>query len=880
VDGDQGGLSDALEELLALTSTPLPITPASDSDQDGLYDYLELRLASERHDPDSPLRGGGADVIDRTGPGGDGLSDALEAVLLALGARAPVTPRSDTDQDGIPDGYEVRSGTHPLRGDHPLEDGAADLVDATGPRDTISDALEALLLAQGALAPVTRASDSDLDRAPDHLEVFAGSLPFDLHSPVQDGGSDSDQDRLSAALERVLELLGASPPLGPRSDTDRDGAPDGFEVETAAHPVDGDVPILDGAGAAFDVVEATGPNGDGISDALELLLIRIGCRPPIGPASDTDRDGLPDYFEVRSGTLALDGDSPLENGGTDSDDSTGPAGDGISDALDAFLIARGASGPVTLASDTDGDGVPDFYEVFKGSDPFDALDFIAPGSKPVALDPTLTGIAFEGRSLHGGYRYADAELDPEGATRFRWLREGVEIPGEVGRSHVVTVEDVGRTLTFEVTPESLFAWPPATRVGDSVRKTQLVPVPTLPRGTGGPGGVGVADGRSDLRLWLRADEGVSTLAEEVFLWSDLSGYRRDATSLEVRKRPDLVADVGPRRVPAVRFGGDDHLSVPRPAEDDFTLVVAFASTSLAGSPSAPWWSTPAILGGEISRCDGDYQLGLNVGKALFAVDDRTVTSSASFADGRPHSLMAARLKGSGELTLAVDGTLRGSAAGSTATLGCAATLFLGSSKDGIGFWTGDLFEVCAFGRALEVTERNLVEAYLAARLGTTPARELYAFGATHGVNVAGIGRHSTADFVDQAEGQGLLQVSRPSALLDGDYLVWGTDTSALSLSTDVPAPFEVRLASTWAHTITDGGNGGGVGTVTLRFRVGGLFLTASDSAFALLLDHDGEFSDARVYAGPGTYSPTLETIEFRFVTLGPEPFFALAVSPQ
>ena len=662
LDSDQDGLSDALEETLRLTSTPEPVTPLSDTDGDGLYDYLEVRFASDRADPDHPVVAGGLDVDDRTGPPGDGmsdalenflvesgatrpvttkndtdgdvipdylevrlaldafdpasplangqddddgdgvsnalefvlvrlgavapvdgrtdsdldgapdhlelfagadafdgdvpivggaadsdgdhLSDALESVLVALGARAPIDSRTDTDEDGIADAFEVLAGTHPLRGDHPLANGGLDVNDASGPRDTLSDALEALLVSLGASAPVTRADDTDADGAPDHLEALAVAHPAVGDDPVAGGASDDDADQLSAALEEVLARLGGVVPLDSRSDSDRDGAPDHLEVALAAHPVDADVPIVDGDGASFDDDASTGPEGDGISDAFELLLIALGCQGPIAAGSDTDLDGLPDYFEVRVGTRPLDADSPLAGGGVDTNDATGPAGDGLSDALEALLLAHGAPGPVTRTTDTDGDGVPDFFEVFKGSDPFDALDEIPPGTRPRAFDLALDGIPLEGRTFSGTYRYTDDELDPEGVSTFRWLRNGLAIPGATGPTYTLVAADLGTTLIFEVTPVSAFAYPVETQIGLPATVARAIPIPSFPRGGGGPGGVGTADGASELRLWLRPDLGVERSGPDITTWRDQSGYGRHAVTVRTNRRPDLVEGVG------------------------------------------------------------------------------------------------------------------------------------------------------------------------------------------------------------------------------------------------------------------------------------------------------------------------------------------------
>lgn len=997
LDSDDDGLSDALEETLRLTSTPEPVTPLSDSDGDGLYDHLEVRFASNRADPDHPLVAGGLDVNDRTGPAGDGmsdalehflvesgatrpvstsndtdgdvipdylevrlaldafdptsplangqddddgdgvsnalefvlvrlgasapvdgrtdtdqdgapdhlelfagadafdgdvpvvngaadsdgdhLSDALEGVLVALGAAAPIDSRTDTDEDGIADAFEVLAGTHPLRGDHPLANGSLDVNDASGPRDTISDALEALLVDLGASAPVTRANDTDGDGAPDHLEALAVAHPAQFDEPVANGASDDDDDRLSAALEEVLARLGAELPLDSGSDTDGDGAPDHLEVALAAHPVDGDVPIRGGDGAAFDVDATTGTNGDGISDAFESLLIALGCQGPILTTGDTDLDGLPDYFEVRVGTRPLDADSPLAGGGVDTDDASGPAGDGLSDALEALLIAHGALGPVTRSTDTDGDGVPDFFEVFKGSDPFDALDEIPPGTRPRAFGLALDGIPLEGRPFGGTYRYTDDELDPEGVSTFRWLRNGVAIPGATAQTYLLDAADLGTTLTFEVTPVSAFAYPVETEVGLPTTVARAIPLPNFPHGGGGPGGVGTADGTSELRLWLRPDLGVERTGPDISTWRDQSGYGNHAVTVRTTRRPDLVEGAGLLGAPAVRFNGDAHLAVPRPVEDNLTYAAVFATTSTASSPN--WFESPGLLGGEVPGGCGDFHFGVNGGKPLFVAADGQITTGNTFNNGLPHSMVVTRVLSNGRNRLYVDGPQRSSAISAPGlALNCPTTIYLGSATDTVGFYSGDLLECVAYSKVLSDSERAILDVYFAARYGSQPAEDLYDFLDTHRGDVAGIGRESDASVLTSAEGRGIVRISQPSALSDGDYLLWGTDRpDDYSLSTNVPPAFTQRLRRVFARTITDGGAGDGVGLVSVRVRVGGLFLSTDPEDFALLLDDDGDFSDAVVHPLPGVYDLTVNAVEFNSVDLSRHRFFALVVQP-
>jgi hypothetical protein len=276
----------------------------------------------------------------------------------------------------------------------------------------------------------------------------------------------------------------------------------------------------------------------------------------------------------------------------------------------------------------------------------------------------------------------------------------------------------------------------------------------------------------------------------------------------------------------------------------------------------------------------DYQLGINGQRPLFVVQDVALTGIGTYSDGRPHLMMATRLKNSGKIRIFMDGATRGSADAGRDSLICPTDLYLGSATATDGFWQGDLFEVCAFSRTLNDLERNLVENYLAASYGTTPTRTLFRSAATHGGDVAGIGRESRTGILEAAEGPGMLRISKPSALSDGDYLLWGTDRpDDFTLSPDAPAPFEARLERTWTTTLTDGGDGDGVGTVNVRFRVQGLFLSERPGDLALLFDDDGDFRDARIHPAIGSIDSAIGAIEFANVELGPERFFTLAVKP-
>jgi hypothetical protein len=76
----------------------------------------------------------------------------------------------------------------------------------------------------------------------------------------------------------------------------------------------------------------------------------------------------------------------------------------------------------------------------------------APNVAPTAEDVEIHGIPEGAQTLFASYTYTDADGDPEGASRFQWKRNSVDIPGATSSTHVVTFDDRGQTLTVEVTP--------------------------------------------------------------------------------------------------------------------------------------------------------------------------------------------------------------------------------------------------------------------------------------------------------------------------------------------------------------------------------------------------------------------------------------------
>lgn len=105
-----------------------------------------------------------------------------------------------------------------------------------------------------------------------------------------------------------------------------------------------------------------------------------------------------------------------------------------------------------------------------------------PGAAPQANDVTIQGTPLVGDTLTGSYTYSDADGDLEGASAYRWLRDGAAIDGATSLTYVLTDSDNGAMIIFEVTPIASTGAPAA---GTAVQSAAVGPIggatQTLPR---------------------------------------------------------------------------------------------------------------------------------------------------------------------------------------------------------------------------------------------------------------------------------------------------------------------------------------------------------------------------------------------------------------
>lgn len=392
------------------------IRPVIDTDGDGLHDNDEPGLLTNSHDWDTD---------------DDGVDDGSE---VNSGCMNPLA--LDTDSDGLADGVEdadkdgvVDSGeTNPCEADSDLDqllDGYEVTVSLTDPLDpdTDNDNMGDFFEDENAcLDPLT--GDSLLDADSDYLLNIE-----ELQENANPCQADTDGDGVNDHVETHVK-----PCMNPNdNDTDGDGLIDGT---TAGEDKDGngilastetDPCLTDTDGDGLDDyyeknVSHTDPNGndadgDGISDGDEIGIYNTD---PFD--SDSDNDRLSDYDEIFNtntdpNDIDTDGDnlsdwSEINYYNTDpnlwdSDD------DGLSDGLEE------ATGTAANKEDTDDDGMPDAWEksysclnanvddadLDADSDGLTNLEEFIIGSHPCVQD-------MDGDGLSDHYEYEVSLTDP------------------------------------------------------------------------------------------------------------------------------------------------------------------------------------------------------------------------------------------------------------------------------------------------------------------------------------------------------------------------------------------------------------------------------------------------------------------------------------
>lgn len=416
-------------------------------------------------------------------------------------------------------------------------------------------------------------------------------------------------------------------------------------------------------------------------------------------------------------------------------------------------------------------------------------------------------------------------------------------------------------------------------------------------GQSSPGGVS-----GNLRWWLKADAGVLNPSsgtaidgEAVMQWNDQSTIVNNASQGTAGNRPVFRTNIINGN-PVLRFAGNqfvDAASAPGiVTSNSFSFFLVFKPSSFTAGGTGDGSGTYIIDRTTPNNPLTSFKI-VNTDKYHFQKrnDAGGVTGPISTVAANTTSFIIADYfrNFNTALGLGLNGANPVTSGDDAGNLTADPIRVGRHSTTAGGGLTGDLAEVIVYNTNLTNTQRQQVESYLAIKYGitmdqTTATDYLSAAGAivypaslshdAYDHDIAGIARDNTSGLLQtSSESQNalsLLRISNPSSLDNGDYLIWGHDSPNIWNSTNVPPGFANRLTRVWRAAET-----GDVGTVTVRFDLASLGIDVSDpTKFALLIDSDGNFSDATVHITGRTIVGSVVT--FTTASINNNDYFALA----
>ncbi len=412
----------------------------------------------------------------------------------------------------------------------------------------------------------------------------------------------------------------------------------------------------------------------------------------------------------------------------------------------------------------------------------------------------------------------------------------------------------------------------------------ILPVGSLIYGQTGPGGVGNS---ASNRLWLKADVGVyrdagitpASDGDRVQRWRDNSGNNNHANQLIGGNQPAYRINIV-NNSPAIQFGGNDYVD-PGPlgiaGNGAFTIMTVFKVN-------------PGYQTGPMDNGDGDYiidrspetdeltSLKLTTGNKIgFQKRDdngnflggpisTSTISTANFTlidylrEPVPRSFYRLFLNGAQE-SQTVDGD--GNLTPPRPRIG----RHYNNGNNGLD---GYITEVIIYNYRINFAQHKIVNSYLAAKydLNIAPAANKFAFRSTHKYEVAGIGREDASNLHTNATSGGILNISAPSDLNDGEYLMFGHENGSITdwNSAEAPPQF-LKIGREWKINKT-----GEPGSVTIKFDISSLQTPPCDR-LVLLSDMDGNFADATVtdltFVSGTTYQATgISLSDGEHITIG------------
>ena len=367
----------------------------------------------------------------------------------------------------------------------------------------------------------------------------------------------------------------------------------------------------------------------------------------------------------------------------------------------------------------------------------------------------------------------------------------------------------------------------------------------------GPAGVGST---SDNRIWLDAHALGFTDGAAIASWADLSGNGANFVQGASSRQP-VYNTTGISGIPSVTFDGVNDVlasgSIPDLETPNITYFVVYDRTTT---------TSDMIINADYASSFKKWRTYMNNGQnTIVSAHFSPTINWVRYNDPAGASFFSTHITPSNIRTYN-QGDLEQSKSASYSTPTGHNNVFLGNrnaTATSSYTYTGEISELIVYNDALNDLERILVENYLGAKYGMTIPTDHYAYDGTHKFGLIALADDGTNSQA-VARGAGILELSDATDLGSGEYFVVAhtdfspTEYNLVNLPAELPA--HQRLERTWRV-----GETGDVGTTTLTFHLADGDFAVPDS-YRLLVDDDGDFSDATTVSG--TYDAGTSTVTF------------------
>ena len=386
----------------------------------------------------------------------------------------------------------------------------------------------------------------------------------------------------------------------------------------------------------------------------------------------------------------------------------------------------------------------------------------------------------------------------------------------------------------------------------------------------GPGGV---DDQTNNVLWLRADAIVSANGSPINEWRDQSGNGNDVRQPNAAQQPLFITNFM-NGYPVVRFDNNNTAG-----QNDF--MWGDDDDSLDGTNGLTIFSVVRRNVGGNARSIVSKRNGINIdqsymfffftGNRLYAdvVGSNNRMETIAPNNFNPGENFLVSFWYNGLLTPANNryDLFRGNNVMPSTKRNPPATIDNFDSPLVIGAthigdrrpFGGDMAEIIIYRKALNNTERIIVNNYLSAKYDIDlTLNDVYrmddAANGDFDHEVAGIGRLSATDLHTDSRGTGLVRIFGATDLDDDEFLMWGHNNQiaeALEFADVPPAEVVARFERVWrASEINTAGTPVDVGAINIQFDLNGLGpVTPSDLRLLVDTNNDGLFDDETPIAG-------------------------------